>query len=112
MTDLIVELQHKYVLFIAQVGDRFLDDNEWTRPENMTTDRPSYLVNDSAPGSDLTGETAAALAAGSMAFRDTDSAYADTLLDHARQLFTFADTYQGLYKDVIPTGGRYRLPLL
>ena len=73
----------------------------------MTTYRPSFSVTDGTPGSDLTGETAAALAAGSMAFRDTDSAYADTLLDHARRLFTFADTYQGLYTAAIPAQDFY-----
>ena len=72
----------------------------------MTTDRRSYGVNETSPGSDLAGETAAALAAGSMAFRDTDSAYADTLLDHARRLFMFADTYQGMYTSVAPPSYR------
>ena len=32
--------------------------------------RPSFKIDTEAPGSDLAGETAAALAAGSIAFRD------------------------------------------
>ena len=32
-------------------------------------------------GSDLTGETAAAMAAGALAFKDTDPAYSATLLE-------------------------------
>ena len=54
--------------------------------------RPSFRITAACPGSDLAGETSAALAAASIAFRPTDPAYADTLLAHARQLYTFADT--------------------
>ncbi len=43
------------------------------------------------PGSDLAGETAAALAAASILFKDADSAYSEKLLTHAKQLFNFAD---------------------
>jgi len=36
----------------------------------MTTERPVYYVTASRPGSDVAGETAAALAAGAVAFKD------------------------------------------
>ncbi|MBY8854764.1 glycoside hydrolase family 9 protein, partial [Saccharothrix sp. MB29] len=55
----------------------------------------SYKVDASCPGSDLAGEYAAAMAASSMVFRRSDPAYADTLLAHARQLYSFADTHRG-----------------
>ena len=73
----------------------------------MTTYRPSFAITDQAPGSDLAGETAAAFAAGSMAFQETDATYAATLLDHAKRLFTFAETYQGIYTNAIPANDFY-----
>jgi endoglucanase len=36
-----------------------------------------------------------------MAFRPTNATYANTLLSHARQLYTFADTFRGKYSDCI-----------
>jgi endoglucanase len=39
----------------------------------------------------LAGETAAALAAASILFKQTDPDYSEKLLTHARQLFDFAD---------------------
>ena len=69
--------------------------------------RPSFRITSTCPGSDLAGETAAALAAASIAFRPTDPAYADTLLTHARQLYTFADTFRGKYSDCITDAAAY-----
>jgi hypothetical protein len=68
----------------------------------MQMARPSAKVDAAKPGSDLAGETAAALAAISMAFRASDAAYADKLLGHAKQLYDFADKYRGMYSDAIP----------
>ena len=56
---------------ILQVGKVDLDHSYWGRPEDMTMDRPVYKLTTSRPGSDLAGETAAAFAAGYLAFRDT-----------------------------------------
>ncbi len=39
----------------------------------------------------MAGETAAALAAASILFKQTDPDYSEKLLTHARQLFDFAD---------------------
>ena len=39
----------------------------------------------------MAGETAAALAAASILFKDADQAYSEKLLTHAKQLFDFAD---------------------
>ncbi|XP_070569388.1 endoglucanase E-4-like [Ptychodera flava] len=66
----------------------------------MDMERPPYLVDGvSMNGSDVVGETAAALAAASIAF-DGVSEYGDystTLLDAAKELFDFAYNYQGNY---------------
>ncbi|EPS64495.1 hypothetical protein M569_10284, partial [Genlisea aurea] len=86
----------------VQVGDPKTDHGCWERPEEMTEARPLTQVNASSPGSDVAAETAAALAAASLVFRNSDSGYSDSLLKHAKQLFTFADGYRELYSISIP----------
>ncbi|MFC7549411.1 glycoside hydrolase family 9 protein [Plantactinospora sp. GCM10030261] len=78
------------------------DDHRWWGPaEVMPMARPAYKIDASCGGADLAGETAAAMAASSMVFRPTDAAYADRLLTHARQLYTFADTVRKNYHECI-----------
>ena len=75
----------------------------------MTMDRPAYRITSSGPGSDLAGETAAALAAASMVYKDMgENSMADECISHARDLFEFADTYRGKYTDTIPAGSYYK----
>lgn len=52
----------------------------------MTTSRTAYKLDTNNPGSDLAGETAAALAAASLAFKPYDSSYSNLLLVHAKQV--------------------------
>ena len=59
------------VVFSLQVADAEVDHSYWGRPEEMTMPRPSFKVTTSKPGSDVAGETAAALAAASIAFRSS-----------------------------------------
>ncbi len=87
--------------FYGQVGSGGMDHSYWGPPETMVMDRPAYKVTRSKPGSELTAESAAALSAISLAFRLTDPAYADEVLEHARALYHFADTYRGRYTDAI-----------
>jgi len=42
------------------------------------------------------------LAAASIAFESADPDYSALLLEHAKQLFNFADTYRGKYSDSVP----------
>ncbi|WP_231926821.1 glycoside hydrolase family 9 protein [Micromonospora siamensis] len=78
------------------------DDHKWWGPaEVLPMARPAYKIDASCGGADLAGETAAAMAASSMVFRPTDAAYADKLLTHARQLYTFADTVRKSYHECI-----------
>lgn len=58
-------------------------------------------------GSDLAGETAAALAAASIVFETVDWEYSEKCLRHAKELFKFADTYRGLYTDSILNSADY-----
>jgi hypothetical protein len=79
----------------VQVADPNQDHHCWERPEDMDTSRAAYKVTAQSPGSDVAGETAAALAAASLVFRARDPAYSSTLLAAARQVFDFADRYRG-----------------
>ena len=85
----------------GQIGTGGTDHSWWGPAEVMQMARPAFKISSTCPGSDLAGETAAALAAASIAFRPTDPTYANTLLAHARQLYTFADTFRGKYSDCI-----------
>jgi endoglucanase len=91
----------------GQVGNGGTDHAWWGPAEVMQMTRPSYRVTTSCPGSDIAGETAAAMAAASIAFRPTDPTYANTLLTHARQLYSFADTYRGAYSDCITDAANF-----
>jgi len=85
----------------GQVGQGGLDHGWWGPAEVMQMARPAFKISATCPGSDLAGETAAALAAASLAFRPTDPGYANTLVQHARQLYSFADTFRGKYSECI-----------
>lgn len=70
----------------SQVGDGDTDHYCWQRPEDMTTSRQAYKIDESKPGSDLAGETAAAMAAAALVFRETNPHYSHLLLHHAQQV--------------------------
>ncbi|TXK36208.1 endoglucanase [Nonomuraea sp. C10] len=91
----------------GQVGNGGTDHAWWGPAEAMSMARPSYKIDASCGGSDLAGETAAAMAAASIVFRPTDPGYADTLVTHARQLYTFADTVRKEYSDCITDAQSY-----
>jgi hypothetical protein len=75
----------------------------------MTMARPAFKIDASNPGSDLAGETAAALAAASIFYENIgEAAMASDALDHAKDLFTFADENRGVYTDAIPAGNFYK----
>ncbi len=93
--------------FYVQVGDGDADHAYWGPPETQPTPRPAFKVDAANPGSDVTAQTAAALASASMLFRGVDDAYADKLLDNAKQLFEFADTYRGKYSDSVPAANPF-----
>ncbi|KAL0332726.1 UNVERIFIED_CONTAM: Endoglucanase 24 [Sesamum calycinum] len=102
ITDYLINAHPSPNLLYVQVGDPELDHKCWERPEEMTETRPLTQVNTSYPGSDVAAETAAAMASASLVFRSTNSAYSMLLLEHARKLFTFADSYRGSYSINIP----------
>ncbi|KAJ7667863.1 glycoside hydrolase family 9 protein [Mycena polygramma] len=85
------------------VGDTNLDDAYWGGDQNIPTNRPSYAINDTRPGTDAAAGASAAFAAcaalySSKSFNGSyagpaslkNETYAQTLLTHAQQLYTFA----------------------
>lgn len=55
-------------------------------------------------GSELAAETAAALAASSIIFNENNK---QSMLNHARQLFSFAISYRGDYTIAVPQVTNY-----
>jgi endoglucanase len=107
VTDYFIKAHPSANELYGQIGNGGADHAWWGPAEVMQMARPSYRITTTCPGSDLAGETAAAMAAASIAFRPTNPTYANTLLSHARQLYTFADTYRGKYSDCITDAAAY-----
>lgn len=91
----------------GQVGEGAADHAWWGAAEVMPMARRSYKITATCPGSDLAGETAAALAASAIVFKESDISYSNMLLAHAKQLYTFADTYRGKYSDCITAAASF-----
>src|SRR5918999_2136342 len=91
----------------GQVGNGGQDHAWWGPAEVMPMTRPAYKIDASCGGTELAGETAAAMSASSMVFRQTDPAYANTLVSHARQLYAFADTVRRRYSECITDAAGY-----
>ncbi|PNY12986.1 endoglucanase 24-like protein [Trifolium pratense] len=107
ITDYLVNAHPFAEVLYIQVGDPEVDHNCWERPENMTEKRPLTQVNSSYPGTEVAAETAAALASASLVFKEINLTYSQILLEHAQQLFIFADTYKVSYSVSIPQVGKY-----
>ncbi|XP_065847365.1 endoglucanase 10 [Euphorbia lathyris] len=102
ITDFLITAHISENVLIVQVGDPKTDHGCWDRPEDMTEKRPLTQVNTSAPGTEVAAETAAAMASASLVFKKSDPKYSSTLLQHAKQLFSFADEHRGSYSESIP----------
>ncbi|KAK4422518.1 Endoglucanase 6 [Sesamum alatum] len=106
-TDYLIKAHPQPYVLYGEVGDGNTDHYCWQRPEDMTTSRAAYKIDPSHPGSDLAGETAAAMAAASIVFRRYNPSYSAELLKHAYQLFDFADKYRGKYDSSITIAQKY-----
>jgi len=106
-TDWILKASPAPNVLYGQVGTGSADHSFWGPPERMTMPRPSYRLDAQRPGTEVAGESAAALAAAHLLFQNEDPAYAARLLDRARSLFAFADTHRGSYVDSIPDARNY-----
>lgn len=92
ITDYLIKCHPSPNEYYYQVGDGGLDHSWWGPAEVMQMSRPSYKLDLSKPGSAVSGEAAAALAAASIIFKDTNPTYSALCLRHAKELFNFADT--------------------
>ncbi|OEL30581.1 Endoglucanase 2 [Dichanthelium oligosanthes] len=106
-TDYFVKAHPEPDVLYGEVGDGDSDHDCWQRPEDMTTSRQAYRLDPQNPGSELAGETAAAMAAASLVFRSSNPGYANQLLQHSKQLFDFADKYRGRYDSSITVARKY-----
>ncbi|MCY0966708.1 glycoside hydrolase family 9 protein [Parathalassolituus penaei] len=93
-------------LLYVQVG-LAEQDHAWWGPAEVieqsgakASRRPAQSISPQCPGSDVAGETSAALAAISMVFADEPD-YARELLRHSRELYEFANRYKGSYSNCI-----------
>jgi len=94
-------------VFYGQVGNGSIDHSWWGPVEVYPKAAPAYKIDATCGGSDLAGETAAAMAAASLVFKASDPTYAATLLTHARQLYTLADTKRQKYVECITDAQGY-----
>jgi endoglucanase len=85
-TDYLLKATSVTGVVIGQVADPIGDHNCWERPEDMDTPRTSYAINQTHPGSEVSAEIAAALAASSIAFKGSDYQYSSALLERAKQV--------------------------
>ena len=70
----------------AIVGDPNADHSCWQRPEDMDTPRTAYAVTTANPGSEVSAEIAAALAASAIVLQASDSQYSHQLLNRAQMV--------------------------
>ncbi|XP_066912934.1 uncharacterized protein [Clytia hemisphaerica] len=107
-TDYFIKCHPEPNKLYGQVGNGKADHGYWGRPEDMRIKRPSFYIDKSKPGSDLAGETAAALAASALVFEQKgDTGYSNKLKNHAKQLYNFAMTYRKKYSDSIPDAANF-----
>ena len=80
-------------VYYYQVGDGNADHGWWGPAETVETQmkRPSYKVDLNNPGSTVTACTAASLAACAVVFKDSDSAYSQKCVKHAKELYAYAE---------------------
>nr|GMD88306.1 endoglucanase 1-like [Ipomoea batatas]GME17376.1 endoglucanase 1-like [Ipomoea batatas] len=97
----------------VQVGDAEADHKCWERPEDMDTPRSVYKVTPQNPGSDVASETAAALAAASIVFKDSDPAYSSQLFTTATKdellwgaAWLYKASEDSSYQDYIQSNGQ------
>nr|GMC85663.1 endoglucanase 11 [Ipomoea batatas] len=106
-TDYFIKAHTSPNVLWAEVGDGDTDHYCWQRAEDMTTSRRAFKIDENNPGSDLAGETAAAMAAASIVFRKTNPHYSHLLLHHAQQLFEFGEKYRGKYDSSVGVAKNY-----
>ncbi|XP_077864543.1 endoglucanase E-4-like [Saccoglossus kowalevskii] len=88
--DYLLKVYPEVNVLYFQVGDINLDHSVWIRAEDMTMDRPALKANIEYTACDVAAETAAALAAINIVFKDDDPVYAHTCLSKSEELYNYA----------------------
>jgi endoglucanase len=100
--------QYEFYTQVGKIDKTPRNDHDVSAPAEVIhyiTDRPSYKINTTVPGSDVAGQSAAAMAASSIVFRQRgDITYANLLLTKAKKMFAFADLYRGGGSHLRPDG--------
>ncbi|MGY3792871.1 glycoside hydrolase family 9 protein [uncultured Aquimarina sp.] len=114
VTDYFIKCHPTKFEFYAQVSKKGQDHSFWMPAEMIDVhpqygQRESFKLDTSHPGTEVVCETAAALASASIIFKDSDPTYSATLLQHAKDLYEFGETYKGKYTEEggIPAVGTY-----
>ena len=110
-TDYLIKAHPKPNVLYGEVGDGGSDHSCWMRPEGMTTPRTVYKIDDQHPGSDLAGETAAALAAAAVAFRRSNPSYSSELINHAKQVRQFSPFFSSFVTNYVSQSFHFGCPL-
>lgn len=92
INDYLIKCHPEKDVYYYQVGDGNADHSWWGAAEVMHMNRPSYKVDKNSPGSTVTAEAAAALAACAAVYKDIDGDYSRECLTHAKQLYDFAES--------------------
>jgi endoglucanase len=103
-TDFILKSHTDENELYVQVGKGRDDHRHWWPAELIESkigSREGFKIDESCPGSDVSAEAAAALASSSIVFRPKDPVYASNLLQHAKELYSFAENFKGKYSDCI-----------
>ena len=96
-TDFWIKAHPEPFVLYGQIGNGELDHSWWGPPEFMQMQRPAYQINITHPGSDLAASVSTTLALTSIIYRNINTTYSNILLQHATDLFDFANKYRGLY---------------
>lgn len=91
VNDYLIKCHPENDVYYYQVGDGNADHAWWGSAEVMQMNRPSFKVDINNPGSAVSAEAAASLAACAVIYKDIDPAYASECLSHAKQLYDFAE---------------------
>ncbi|KAK8602406.1 hypothetical protein V6N13_057963 [Hibiscus sabdariffa] len=101
-TDYFLKAASKRGRLYVEVGDPVKDHKCWVKPENMKGPRRVLQINKDTPGTEIAGETSAAMAASSIVFRHIDASYARHLLNKAKWLFRFAKEHKKTFDGECP----------
>lgn len=99
VTDYLIKCHTGSTELYGQTANGHQDHTYWGRPEEYPfSPRTSHKITASNPGADLAGETAAALAAASLVYtRHGDLEQASLCLQHAQEIFEFANSHRDVY---------------